>query len=275
MPDQKPEQKPAIQPTTRPATIEDFRITRIQYPRSRVIGDSQVRFDTHHIGVLELLSSDGETGFRLLRRAGLPPARSGRTDPRLRHRGLPRPQGGRAVRPRAPARPPARRQYPREPVRPGGRSGPLGFAGQGGRAAALPAPRRHRAARPRLRQWSRLPHDRRRVPTLLRRGPRARLRGAQDQGRPPRPRLGSPPPGPPHRGGGGRRDDHGRRQRGVVTEGGDPPGARLPRRRIRDLLDRRSLLARTILSAWRGWRKRCRSPTSTAANTSICAANAC
>ncbi len=45
-----------------PATIEDFRITRIQYPRSRVIGDSQVRFDTHHIGVLELVSSSGQVG---------------------------------------------------------------------------------------------------------------------------------------------------------------------------------------------------------------------
>lgn len=43
-------------------TIEDFRITRIQYPRSRPIGDSQVRFDTHHIGILELITSGGETG---------------------------------------------------------------------------------------------------------------------------------------------------------------------------------------------------------------------
>lgn len=45
-----------------PTTIEEFRITRIEYPRSRPIGDSQVRFDTHHIGILELIASDGEIG---------------------------------------------------------------------------------------------------------------------------------------------------------------------------------------------------------------------
>ena len=46
-----------------PTTIEDFRITRIQYPRSRPIGDSQVWFDTHHIGILELIASNGQIGL--------------------------------------------------------------------------------------------------------------------------------------------------------------------------------------------------------------------
>jgi L-alanine-DL-glutamate epimerase-like enolase superfamily enzyme len=55
--------------------IEGYRLTRFQFPRSRVIGDSQVRIDTHHIGTLELLASSGQTGlgffFALL--APLPP----------------------------------------------------------------------------------------------------------------------------------------------------------------------------------------------------------
>src|SRR6266511_4298873 len=36
------------------ATLAGYRITRYPFPRSRVIGDSQVRVDTHHIGALEL-----------------------------------------------------------------------------------------------------------------------------------------------------------------------------------------------------------------------------
>ncbi len=44
-------------------TIGGYRLTRYQFPRSRVIGDSQVRFDTHHIGALELHSRGGRTGL--------------------------------------------------------------------------------------------------------------------------------------------------------------------------------------------------------------------
>ncbi|HEX2910867.1 MAG TPA: mandelate racemase/muconate lactonizing enzyme family protein [Chloroflexia bacterium] len=43
--------------------IESFRITRYEYPRSRVIGDSQVYIDTHYTGTLELVSSSGITGL--------------------------------------------------------------------------------------------------------------------------------------------------------------------------------------------------------------------
>jgi L-alanine-DL-glutamate epimerase-like enolase superfamily enzyme len=38
--------------------IEGFEITRYQFPRQRVIGDSQVRSDTHYIGALELRAGD-------------------------------------------------------------------------------------------------------------------------------------------------------------------------------------------------------------------------
>src|SRR5207248_2437047 len=44
-------------------TIEEFRITRYQFPRSRPIGDSQVRSDWHYMGTLELTSSRGQVGL--------------------------------------------------------------------------------------------------------------------------------------------------------------------------------------------------------------------
>src|SRR5215212_3403321 len=43
-------------------SIEHFQITRYEFPRQRVIGDSQVRSDTHYIGALEL-SGGGQTGL--------------------------------------------------------------------------------------------------------------------------------------------------------------------------------------------------------------------
>ncbi len=45
-----------------PNTIEGYRVTRFAFPRDRVIGDSQVRFDTIYLGVLELTSARGHTG---------------------------------------------------------------------------------------------------------------------------------------------------------------------------------------------------------------------
>jgi L-alanine-DL-glutamate epimerase-like enolase superfamily enzyme len=43
--------------------IESFTITRYQFPRSRVIGDSQVRIDMHYIGALELRGTNGHVGL--------------------------------------------------------------------------------------------------------------------------------------------------------------------------------------------------------------------
>jgi L-alanine-DL-glutamate epimerase-like enolase superfamily enzyme len=43
-------------------TIDGYRLTRFAFPRDRVVGDSQVRFDTMYIGVLELASARGHTG---------------------------------------------------------------------------------------------------------------------------------------------------------------------------------------------------------------------
>lgn len=43
--------------------IVDFRITRFQFARDRVIGDSQVRADDVHVAALELLGPDGTAGL--------------------------------------------------------------------------------------------------------------------------------------------------------------------------------------------------------------------
>lgn len=43
--------------------IVDFRITRFQFARDRVIGDSQVRADDVHVAALELVDSAGRTGL--------------------------------------------------------------------------------------------------------------------------------------------------------------------------------------------------------------------
>jgi L-alanine-DL-glutamate epimerase-like enolase superfamily enzyme len=43
--------------------IADFRITRFQFPRDRVIGDSQVRADEVHLATIELIGERGATGL--------------------------------------------------------------------------------------------------------------------------------------------------------------------------------------------------------------------
>ncbi len=43
--------------------VADFRITRFQYARDRVIGDSQVRIQDMHVATLELIADTGEVGL--------------------------------------------------------------------------------------------------------------------------------------------------------------------------------------------------------------------
>ena len=43
--------------------LSNFRITRFQFARDRVIGDSQVRADAVHVATLELISADGTVGL--------------------------------------------------------------------------------------------------------------------------------------------------------------------------------------------------------------------
>ena len=43
--------------------ITDFRITRFQFARDRVIGDSQVRADDVNVAALELLDDQGNVGL--------------------------------------------------------------------------------------------------------------------------------------------------------------------------------------------------------------------
>lgn len=43
--------------------IAEFRITRYQFARDRIIGDSQVRIDCVHVAALELVGEDGQVGL--------------------------------------------------------------------------------------------------------------------------------------------------------------------------------------------------------------------
>src|SRR5437868_15464659 len=43
--------------------IVDFRITRFQFARDRVIGDSQVRADDVNVAAIELIDGQGRTGL--------------------------------------------------------------------------------------------------------------------------------------------------------------------------------------------------------------------
>jgi L-alanine-DL-glutamate epimerase-like enolase superfamily enzyme len=56
-------------------TLVDFRITRFQFARDRIIGDSQVRADDVHVAALELIDAAGRTGLGFIQSlfAPLPP----------------------------------------------------------------------------------------------------------------------------------------------------------------------------------------------------------
>src|SRR6188474_1614278 len=43
--------------------LSEFRITRFQYPRDRVIGDSQVQIEELNAASLELIADDGNSGL--------------------------------------------------------------------------------------------------------------------------------------------------------------------------------------------------------------------
>ena len=46
--------------------IAEYRITRYQFARDRIIGDSQVRIDAVHVAALELVGEDGQVGLGFL-----------------------------------------------------------------------------------------------------------------------------------------------------------------------------------------------------------------
>jgi L-alanine-DL-glutamate epimerase-like enolase superfamily enzyme len=89
--------------------IADYRITRFQYPRDRVIGDSQVRVDQMHVAALELISDTGLVGLGFIQTLLFPlpdvseiervfkseawPALTGKEPAALAHR-VARPRGG-------------------------------------------------------------------------------------------------------------------------------------------------------------------------------------
>ncbi|WP_184803330.1 mandelate racemase/muconate lactonizing enzyme family protein [Nitrospirillum iridis] len=93
--------------------IVDFRITRFQFARDRVIGDSQVRADDVHVAALELVGSDGSVGLGFVQSLFFPlpeegeiirvfrsevwPGLEGQQSGALAHR-VTRPRGGTARR---------------------------------------------------------------------------------------------------------------------------------------------------------------------------------
>ena len=196
------------------ATIKEFRITRYQFPRSRPIGDSQVRSDWHYMGTLELTSSDGQVGLGFFGALFFPlpplaelervfrtevwPGLEGQNVQALTHR-MARPRGGNI-----------------------GKGSPL--FGQpidqaiwdlAAKELDLPLYRLlggTRQPRPRLCERPRLPPLHRRGGRVLRGGGPARICRFQDQGRQSRSRLG--PRAPQRNRGGGRagRDADGGRE---------------------------------------------------------------
>src|SRR3954462_4346460 len=48
---------------SRPAELAGFRITRCQFPRDRVIGDSQVRTSEVHVAAIQLIYGAGRVGL--------------------------------------------------------------------------------------------------------------------------------------------------------------------------------------------------------------------
>src|SRR5258708_39563949 len=55
------------------ATLESYQITRFRLPLPRVIGDSQVRYDTLFIVALELRTRSDQVGLGFMNEASLPP----------------------------------------------------------------------------------------------------------------------------------------------------------------------------------------------------------
>ena len=48
--------------------ISEFRLTRFQFARKRVIGDSQVRIDTANVAAVELIDEKGRVGLGFAQR---------------------------------------------------------------------------------------------------------------------------------------------------------------------------------------------------------------
>ena len=168
--------------------LSEFRITRFQYPRDRVIGDSQVQIDELNAASLELIADDGKVGLGFIQSLFHPlpdhdeivrvfeaeawPALVGQPPASLVHR-VNRPRGGNQ---RAFGLP----FY--EAIQ-------VALWDLAAKQAGLPLHRflgSRREPGPCLRFRPRLSPQRRRLRGVLRPRRCARIRGVQDQGRPPR-----------------------------------------------------------------------------------------
>ena len=90
--------------------VVDFRLTRFQFARDRVIGDSQVRADDVNVAALELIDDRGNTGLGFVQTLFRPLPALAEINRTFRDEvwpGLDRPAAGGY---RSPGQPPARRQ---------------------------------------------------------------------------------------------------------------------------------------------------------------------
>ena len=176
-----------------PCAFQAFRITRFQFARDRVIGDSQVRADDVNVAALELIADNGKVGLGFVQTLFHAAARPGRDRARSSA-----PKSGPGSKASTPIglvhrcrRPRGGNQRGPSPAVPRGAAGrALGPRRQAGRPAAPQAARRPARHGPRLCQRPRFPPQRRRVLALLRPRRCARLPRLQDQGRPSRFRAG-------------------------------------------------------------------------------------
>ena len=146
--------------------ISSYQLTRFQFARDRVIGDSQVRADEVNVAALELIDETGKRGLGFVQTLFIPLPALRRDRAGVRRRGLARPRGPAAAGAGPSGQPPARRQPARlHPAVPRGHAG--GALGPGRQAAVdLPLHRLLGSRRDRVRAYAsrpRLPSERRRV----------------------------------------------------------------------------------------------------------------
>ena len=228
--------------------LSEFRITRFQFSRDRVIGDSQVRADTVNVAALELVAEDGNTGLGFIQSLFHPlpaqdelvrvfedeawPALVGQYPAGLVHR-VDRPRGGNQ----------------RSFSQPFKEALQVALWDLAAKQAGLPLHAYLGSRRDRVRAYaSGLDYhlSRQRVRGALCARRRPGIHGLQDQGRPPRLRPRPRPPEAARQDRAQGRQDHDRRQRGVGPQGSGDEAERHPERRLRPALGRGSDPARRL-----------------------------
>ena len=201
--------------------LDAFEITRFQFARDRVIGDSQVRTDEVHVAALELIDENGRSGLGFAQSLFVPLPDQDEIERVFADEVWPALEGQQPLASFIASTGRAAATSGADPAVPRGRAGgAVGPRGQAGGHAAAPAAGQPARPRSGLCLRPRLSPERRRVRRALRPRRRARLQRLQDQGRPSGLRPGPAPAGPAQESCPPRRPDHDRRQRGLGRQGG-------------------------------------------------------